>query len=345
MKADRIGALLLLALILSGCTRLALMGSDDPLADMRAAREAGDFERALYFAENLDPEHPQYPSVQQELPALQSAIREFELRNIRKAEAAAAREDWAEADETLRQAMSEWRRSDSLVDARDNIREAEAQRRREVHGNLLLSEARWRSAHSSLAEQLQPLTDRASERRLRHWRDRSEEVAGELARLAEYFAEQDDWDRVRDYLASARALVPGSGRTDLLDKARRELAEAAREYQSRRHRKQLGEARELLKRYQSTARLQDLLAVRNFLQLHKENEQLQNMAETVARLARERFQQDLKKGEALYANGEYHQAYEIWKNIAPLSPDDPELKKKLERAEKVLSKLKSLGRE
>lgn len=336
---------LLLIIALSGCARLALMGSEDPLADMKAAQQAGDFQRALYFAKHLDPEHPDYEAVQKALPSLHSAIREFELRSIRKAEAAAAREEWATAYDILEHAMTQWRATAPLLNAHRGIRKAEDQRRREILGTLLLSEARWRIARDARAAQLQSLTDRGSQRRYREWQRRNREVAEKLARLTDFFAEQGDWDRVRDYLASARALVPDSGREELLDKARQELAEAAREYRMSRHRQQLEEARTLLERYRSTSRLQDLLAVRKFLSQHQGNDALAAMKRTVEELTEERFQRDVKRGEALYASGQYQQAYEVWKGIAPLAPDDMELRKKLERAEKVLSKLKSLGGE
>lgn len=334
---------LLLLLSLGGCARLALMGSDDPLADIRAAREAGNFQRALYFAEHIDPEHPDYPAVQKELPALQSAIREFELRRIRRAEAAAAREEWANAYNILEEAMAQWRASGPLLDAHEQIQQAEESRRRQVLGDLLLSEARWRIARDPQAQQLQSLTDRDSRNRYHRWEERTRELARELARLADFFAAGDDWERVRDYLAAVQALEPDTAGTTLLDKARKELAESAREYRMMRHREQLEEARALLQRYQSTSQLHELLAVRKFLQQHQGNDSLAEMSRQVEKLTRERFRQDMERGEALYARGKYQEAYEVWKGIAPLAPNDAELTKKLERAEKVLSKIKSLG--
>lgn len=333
---------LLLLLSLSGCSRLALISSDDPLADIKAAREAGNFQRALYFAEHIDPDHPDYPAVQKELPALHSAIREFELRHIRRAEAAAAREHWADAYNILEQAMAQWRASEPLLDAHQRIHQAEDSRRQQILGDLLLSEARWRIRGRAQAQQLQSLTDRDSRNRYHRWEERERELARQLTRLADSFVARDDWERVRDYLAAAQALEPEAASAELLDKARKELAESAREYRMMRHREQLAEARTLLQRYQSTSRLHELLSVRKFLQQHQGNDSLTEMSRQVENLTRERFRQDMERGEALYARGKYQQAYEVWKGIAPLAPNDPELTKKLERAEKVLSKIKSL---
>ena len=50
----------------------------------------------------------------------------------------------------------------------------------------------------------------------------------------------------------------------------------------------------------------------------------------------------MNTGEALYARGQYKEAYRIWKQVAPLYPNDEELNKKLERSRRVLTNLRSL---
>ena len=50
-------------------------------------------------------------------------------------------------------------------------------------------------------------------------------------------------------------------------------------------------------------------------------------------------------GDQLYRDGQLQQAVAVWKSLLKLSPDDTNLKARIERAERVLSKLESLRKE
>lgn len=345
MEASHRPALVLLMLAimtLQGCARLALMQSDDPLADMVQAHDEGDFEHALYIAEHLDPEHEQFDQVQSRLSELKADIRAFELRHIRKAESLAANESWRKAYQVLDKAMDEWRDSDALRQARERIREKETLKRRQTLGDLHLAEARWRLSSDPMAGQLTDFSDAASQRRHRQWQKHNRQLAEQLTREAIWFAERDDWHRVRDYLDAAASLDENAGDAELLARARDHLADASRQSRAMRERDHRKQAKQLLERYEASGKLQDLLALRHFIDRNSDSQALKDMAERVRTISRDRFQSDLERGDALYARGEYHQAWEIWKNIAPLRPDDAELSKKLERVERVLSKLRNL---
>lgn len=345
MGISRPLAILLLVLSVTtvpGCARLALMQSDDPLADMEQARKNGDFEYALYIAEHLDPEHEAWKAVQERLPEVKADIRAFELRHIRKAEALAANEAWQKAYGVLDNAMNEWRASEPLREARDRIRKKETLKRRQTLGDLYLAEARWRLASDPVAGQLTDFSDATSRRRHRQWERHNRRLAEHLAEQAEWFAEREDWHRVRDYLEAATSLDRDAGDDQLLARAREYLADASRQTRVVRERNHRKQARQLLEHYQATGELDDLLALRRFVDRNGDSQALQDMAERVKSISRERFQSDLERGDALYARGEYHQAWEVWKSIAPLQPDNAELSKKLERVERVLSKLRNL---
>ena len=85
-----------------------------------------------------------------------------------------------------------------------------------------------------------------------------------------------------------------------------------------------------------------MLAARHFLSQHQGNPVLAGHRERLEQWARRRFAEEMNTGEALYARGQYREAYRIWKQVAPLYPDNEELNKKLERSRRVLANLRSL---
>jgi tetratricopeptide (TPR) repeat protein len=95
-------------------------------------------------------------------------------------------------------------------------------------------------------------------------------------------------------------------------------------------------------RYQRNGQLDSLLAARSFLNKHQNNPALADHQKRLEQWARRRFSEEMNTGEALYARGQYREAYRIWKQVAPLYPDNEELNKKLERSRRVLANLRSL---
>ena len=97
-----------------------------------------------------------------------------------------------------------------------------------------------------------------------------------------------------------------------------------------------------MSRYQRNGQLQSLLAARAFLNRHPGNPALASHRKQLEQWCRRRFAEEMNTGEALYARGQYREAYRIWKQVAPLYPDNEELNKKLERSKRVLTNLRSL---
>jgi hypothetical protein len=328
--------------LLGACHHLALMRSDDPVAALEQARADEDYTWARYIVENVPADDPAHDAIQKQLPALNAEIREFELRHIRQAEALAAREQWSEAFELLAVAQNNLPDSPALADTRDKLEARQLRRRNEIDGELALGEARWRLSSETTAEGYASLSRSTDQRAWQSWQRRDRQLARDLAELAGWFANREEWQQVRDFLEAARALDPDSVDDELLARARKHIQAAEKRYLAVREQRRLEQARSLLERYEATQQLDDLLAARNFISRQASGGALATVSSRVNALARQRFTADLERGDALYARGQYQQAYEVWKNIAPLQPDHDELTKKMERAEKVLGKLRHL---
>lgn len=343
-------ALMLTTLMtVSGCARLALMQSDDPLADLQQARADENYDRALYITEHLDTDHPAHDRVQALLPRLRTEIENFEQETINRAEKLAEQEKWEQVWQLLADAMDQWRPSPTLRRARERLREREEYQRHKTTGDLLLAETRWRLSSSEQAARLTNYTDAASEHRYEHWRQRNRELAEELVEHGRWFVEREDWQRAHDYLNSARALhvdtVPG----DLLARAREKHQALSRRSQARQERRRQQQtrqrrekARSLLEQYRDSGELDALLQLRALVREHGGQYLPEEFTARVEILSRERFRIAMNEGDARYARGDYREARAIWQRVEPLAPPDSELPEKLERVERVLEKLQNL---
>jgi hypothetical protein len=342
-------ALVLALSALTGCARLALTLSEDPLADFRQAREEDDYDRALYIAEHLDPENKAHEPIREALPELRAEIERFEEDTIEAAEQLADRGHWDQVWQRLGQAMDQWRASPALRKAERQLRAREERESRVARTELLLAEARWRLSTMDLADRLSRFTLTRTHHQFQRWRQDNRALARELVTQGRWFAERDDWQRAHACLNNARALHAEAVPESLLAKAQDKVSAASRRSRANQARAARAQAREkheqaraMLASYLNTGKLSQLLELRRFL---GEHDNVGFPAELTARVeivSRERFRTGMTEGDAHYARGEYRDARAIWRRIEPLAPPGSELSKKLERVQRVIDKLENL---
>jgi hypothetical protein len=341
-------AAVLVLIALSGCARLALLPSNDPLAELQQARSEQDFDKALAIARHLEADHPDHDRVEALLPELRTEIEKFEEKTIQRANKRADQGQWDQVWRLLADAMAQWRPSPALRQARRRLRQQEEKQRRQTTGELLVAEARWRLSRSELADRLADYTDSASDNRQEQWRQRNRELARALVHHGRWFSEHGDWARAHDYVTRAQALhaeaVPESLLARVRDKhqAQSRRSRSRRERQQRRRGRQRREkARALLAQYRDNGELQPLLQLRTLIR--KDGQDLpEKITARVQSLSRERFRAAMARGDKHYARGDYRQARSIWKQVRPLAPPDSGLPEKLERVRRVLDNLQNL---
>ncbi|KZZ23151.1 hypothetical protein A3754_03465, partial [Alcanivorax sp. HI0083] len=213
--------------------------------------------------------------------------------------------------------------------------------------NQLLAERRQAQAVAMLANDRleQQLADfhapHAKQERQKLAEER-QQLIQDLTTLGEYFGEREQWMLARDLLRSAHQLAPQAKPSPVLAQAQQVLNNEEQRARAKRNLALQTQAEQLMSRYQRNGQLQSLLAARAFLNRHPGNPALASHRKRLEQWCRRRFAEEMNTGEALYARGQYREAYRIWKQVAPLYPDNEELNKKLERSQRVLSNLRSL---
>ncbi len=338
-KLPRLSALAA-AVLLSGCAGLSSFS--DPADRVGDALEDQDYRRALTVIDEADEEHPRHALLMEQREGVLQASHEYRDQALDQARALAEREQWGDARQVLeraRQRVVEPEPVASLMEQLDARREA---RLRTLLSRGYLAEARALLSTEDLDPALAPYQQ---DPRAGHTRQRRAELRAELhrelLRLGNAYAEAGQWPPALETLEAAHRLAPDDPAPDALGEARRILHSARNRAKDARDRAHQEQARVLVDRYRSSGRLDDLLAARAFLLQH-EDPQLDDLSNRVDTWSRQRFQRAMARGEALYAEGDYQAAHRLWRSVAPLDPDNPELLKKLERSGKVLDNLRSL---
>lgn len=335
---------LLLALaLISGCARLTLATSDDLVADINRAREQQNFDKAWYYIENIRETHPQYDAASALRDAVLSDINAFENAEIQRARQLAGAGRWNEAFDALDAARARWHNSDKLDAAYQALEKRETVLFNRLRTDLLLDEANWLQARLGTLEQLETLHRRDASDISKALQRRRAELVSTLTELGHAFAEEQDWVRTRDLLNAAQRLSGSDEVPEALATARKQVSQEAHRHRRAREEQVQSKAVALLEVYESNRALADLLAARDFISSNNQNGQLDQYASQLEAICQQRYQQGLQEGDALYAEGRYEEAFQVWERIAGIYPGDAELEKKMERARKVLSNLKALS--
>ncbi|MBL7252309.1 hypothetical protein ACLD02_18725 [Alloalcanivorax sp. C16-2] len=327
------------AVLLSGCA--ALSSFNDPADRVGDALKAQDYRRALAVIDEADEGHPRHALLMEQREGVLQASREYRDQALDQARALAEREQWQEVHQVLRQARERVVDPEPVTELMEQLDDQREARLRALLSRDYLAEARALLSTPDLDQALLPYQDpRARQARQRRMALR-EELHRELLAMGNDYAEAGRWPQALEALETAHRLAPDTAAPEALGKARQVLHSArdrARDARDRAHRK---EAEALVEGYRESGRLDDLLAARAFLLQHQDP-QLDALRDRVESWSRQRFQRAMARGEALYAEGDYQAANRLWRSVAPLDPDNPELLKKLERSRKVLNNLRSL---
>jgi len=330
-------SLLLAASVISGCASLG-----NPEEDVIAALNEQNYARAIEVIDATPESHKQYPLLQEQYAGILQASDEYRQHLMQEAEAYGRRQQWADAFGLLEEnrdkvvapyAIDELTASLAILEGRQ-LNELLADRRAE-QAEAMLESAR-------LSDTLANFHDSRAVAEKQRLDEERELLVADLNRLGEYFAEQQKWHQARDLLRYAQQLAPDQEPSPQLARAQQVLNSADQRARAKRNQALQTEAEQLMARYQRNGTMDSLLAARRFLDRHKGNPVLSKHRDRLEQWSRRRFNEEMNTGEALYARGQYKEAYRIWKQLAPLYPNDEELNKKLERSRRVLSNLKSL---
>ncbi|MCG8393649.1 MAG: hypothetical protein MI745_11265 [Pseudomonadales bacterium] len=328
---------LALASLISGCATLG-----NPERDVSEALVDNNYARAAAIIEDTSPKHEQYPLLQEQYKGVLQASETYRQHLIQEAEALGRQQRWADAFALLESHRDKVVEPSAIDELIASLAILEGRQLNQLMADRRSAQAEAMLDNPELANTLGQFHDARAKAELQRLQEERALLVQDLTRLGEYFADQQQWAPARDLLRHAYQLAPDQPPSPSLAKAQEILNNADKRARAKRNRALQTEAEQLMARYQRNGQLQSLLAARQFLDRHRDNPALADHRKRLEQWSRRRFAEEMNTGEALYARGQYREAYRIWKQVAPLYPNDEELNKKLERTQRVLDNLRSL---
>lgn len=343
--------LLLLLLMLNGCSLLATVSGDlnTQLDHWEAAQEYG---KALAALEHVRPEHPDYAQLMKRREAIRLKATRYESDTIAQATALARQGQWGEALARYDEARARLPASTALREGRAALEQQRTARLSALETELLLARG------EGLAQLLPVQTARAAadprswrtQRELRQVRQEAERLGAELTRIGSAALERQELETARRSLSLALRLHATPEAQQAHREVQRRLAPPSSPPAKPASApvKPVGEdeQRELLQRYRNAFKARNWDEARRLLaQLEgqpappPETAALRRQLD--AEIGRE-VEQFTKQGITLYSNGNYEEALTAWRKAQQLDPDNERVRAHIERAERVLKKLQTL---
>ncbi|GAB4288425.1 MAG: hypothetical protein Kow0096_00800 [Thiohalomonadaceae bacterium] len=344
----RLLLILLLPPLLGGCAYLASVSGDvDRQLDQWVQQQ--EYGKALNALGYIKPQHPDYARLMKKRDTIARRAEQYARDTASQSAELVRQGQWQQALELSATALKHLPESSVLQHNHQRLLQQQAARLEELELELLQARA------EGLLHLLPVYGDRANvdpyswraQHDLRQLREEAAEVSGELTRRGRLALEHKDMNSARRSLNLALRLSPGPETKQANKELLRRLAPPTPPT-ARVASKPGGEeeTQELLQQYRQAydsknwVEAQRLLALLE-LQPTPPEELSQLRSELDAEVA-EVVNHHTEQGIALYSRGKYEQALAAWRKAQQLDPANARVTTHIERAERVLDKLRAL---
>lgn len=346
------GLLLLFAMLQLGACAIipALEGDLGEQLDRNLAEN--EYARALDILAYIREDHPDYARLVARRSQVEARAKAFEKAQIRRAAELTARAEWAGALETYREAINKLPHSVALRMELQAFRRKQARRIEELKVDRLVTRARWLERAMALQNaivQVDP-DDWIENRELGRYEAEAAELATELTRIGNRALEEENLGIAARTLPIATRLSPTSSAEsakDRLSQAEAAQVQAQRRSQTRAlQRLRQRETTNTLAEYRKAYGAGDLRRARQLMmrlveiddgnsEVQAERTKFEGQLEKVLRT-------HLESAISLYGRGRFDEAVAHWNRVLDIDPDHEQARAGVERAERVMQKLKQL---
>ncbi|MCF8036521.1 MAG: hypothetical protein K9K62_06595 [Desulfobacteraceae bacterium] len=336
--------------ILAASTGCASFYAQMPNVEQRieAWVHAHKYERALNTIDALDPEHDAHDNLADRVDEIREKRRNY-ISNIQeKAGSLMDRQQWGRAAALLDGAIENLPHAPALKAQREAIEKRRRESIRQSERKILLARGRYLLTIRTWEKKL--MKDRAggysAKRRYRAYQQEVDETAEQLYKIGRRAYEKDNFSIALAAMRISNRLCPDSNEigellSQIRHKIQTELAEA-RSQKAAEAEKQWPMLKDGFRRAMAD---RDLAAARRIVSemagIHPEkagkyNAKLEQHIEQEVR-------ELIDRGQMLYGKGHIREAMQIWQAALKLKPEDPEIQKKIHRAETFLENMDRWG--
>lgn len=255
--------------------------------------------------------------------------------------------DWASAINTLRDAHEVHPYSKTLQQTLENLENAWQLEKRSLYQKLLISETRGLLDQQEILQQINT-NSKADLRAKAGLLLKDMQLNAKLQELRNCIDEQKtehlEIARICSQLLNQIENTPQSKQlyNEINNAYQQAIRQTEQNRKQRSERQMLQEAKSLIEKEQylkAHALLEDVL------QLSPDNRQARVLIETLDSTLKQQAEILFSVGDQLYRDGQLEQAVAVWHSMLKLTPENNSIKARIERAEHVLNKLKSLRKE
>ncbi len=347
------GALLLLWFLLSvGCFPEQMFVKDLPKqVDRWVAEEK--YGKAIKAIDEVQPDDPQYASVQEQRKEVLRLAEKYEKGVIRDGRRLTREEQWQEAFELYEEGTAKLPDSERIVRARADFLARRAEHVTSVRTEVLINKGNWLARELPLQQEI--LTTLPDDEKARKGLKRAQRTLDDTS-AALYLCGQRALDS-RDNalavrcLALAEQLTPTTSVKDALARAekeqRKKKAKTRRARRKKQEQSEANKARKLLDEYEEAYEANDLIKARIVLAelkaVEPKNNKVEQLETELEGAIGETVKRGMEESRRLYSQGRIQQALDNWEALSKLDPENEEIKTHIARAERVLAKLRELS--
>jgi tetratricopeptide (TPR) repeat protein len=333
----------LIPILLGGC---ALLPSQAP-QDVDTLLAQQQYGRALESLARVDPKSPDYAAMAERRREVEAQAANYEQAVREQARRYIAIDDWAAALDHYDEALARLPQSMVLRDGLAQLHQQQATVLEGLEIERLLARGNWLKNTRPTYLQITQVDPRSRQARqqLDRFQQQAHEIARQLALHGNRALANQQLDTASKTLLLAQELSDSPAISESVAKLRQEQgAQRSRQQQQRQQQQQ--QVQQLQNRYQMARNKDDFLAAReHLLELRKrdpENVRWEQEQQVVEALLQARVEQLFSQGVNAYSRGHYEEAAEAWRETLRLNPRHQLAHDNLQRAERVLERIKQL---
>lgn len=346
----------LTAITLHGCTTVTSFAKLEP--QLKGWEENHEYGRTLDALAQVDPKDPDYATAAKRRQQVEKQAADYERRIRKETQSKLKKGDWAAALDQFDNALRKHPKSAVIKDGLAKLNQQQAETLDALERKRLIQHGEWLRDVIPVFSDIARVDPRSSEAQARLERVEQEAVgiASELALLGNKALADNDLKVAEETLPLAVALNSDPVAEESLKELRAKQKQAAdKKRKLRKQKERKAQAKKEKKRkkleglvngYKQAFAAQDYITARKNLadleKLDRRYSGLKDMKGTLQAAIDNKVTHLFDAGVSAYSRGQFEQAAKAWRGALELDSDHQQARENLDRAQKVLEKIKSL---
>lgn len=339
-------------LFLSGCAFINSFNSNlDKQVDVWMAQH--DYAKVIDTLKYVRRSNPKYKLLQHKRKQAIADAKRYQQSQIQLSLNQIEKGQWHEAKLTLDEAMEKLPETPALDKAYQEFITQRRQYLRSLYIQIAINKAEWLVKNREIAQQLTQTEPDSSKTQgtLSEFQEQTKEVYPKLIHCGKLAESLGDFGMAQQCYELANTLMPDTNLKQKLSSIRASLDKQISPHnQSGKSTPSLSLlGRSLLEKSQQALKAGNLkLALSHYEKIPDDDKRLPVVREyniKMERRIRENVRQGIELGRKLYSQGQVEQALAVWNKLLGLEPDNDNLLSHIDRAERVMQKIRQLRKE